>query len=873
LSYTRDSAGNTIKRTGPTGSDTYTFDRTNQLTSATYASGAAEVFQYDPAGNRQAVTRASRFSTGFGTPSRKTSAYVTNEMNQYVAVGPSTMRYDDDGNLISDGRFHYSYDAENALAQVTSADGRIVRYTYDALGRLASRTDSRGTVHFLWDGNDIAIEESENQSPIATYTWSSVDEPLSMIRSGSSFFYTQDAAANVTEMTDAAGAVMERYSYDAFGEPTSGSQFGNPWMYASTRFDSFTGLHYMRARWYSSTLGRFVQPDPAGVEGGINAYSYVENSPLDNIDPFGQGFFNSIKHAFGAVGSFFNRSPIRKVLKVITLIVEVPVIINAWETAIGTAVAGIEFNIPLLQVAAIAEGYGAYNLTTNWINGWSRLDDQSAEKSVLLLAGNSFCHGNSEACGKLDNVFGAASNQSGTPPPSPLPTDPELVLDAASSTSSHVVMLGSRFTANGTATIHIAHPVCGERVYTVPQMDASGGIKFTYDFGGCCFGSYNGWAVDTATDRVSNVVSFNFAPSGPVWPVFHHDPQHTGRSPFVGAQVPALQWSYTAQGLAPVASSAIIGNDGTIYFGSGSLTLHGGYLNALSAAGKLLWAFAASDAVSPPAIGSDGTIYFGSGDKLYALTSSGEFKWSFTADGFIDTAPTLAPDGTIYVGTNPGTLYAVTSNGSFKWSFHQPGNFASTPAVGSDGTVYIGSNFSFVHALTASGTLKWSFRTLGSVSASPAIGSDGTIYVGSWGGILYALTPSGALRWSARADGPFESSPAIGSDGTIYVGSDDGYLYAVTADGRAKWAASTGAPVQSSPAIGADGTVYFLSNNGIVYAATASGTAKWALRIADPLPSNHGSLSSPTIGRDGTIYVGFADGNTYAVGVPVFTCQ
>jgi RHS repeat-associated protein len=52
-------------------------------------------------------------------------------------------------------------------------------------------------------------------------------------------------------------------------------------------FDAETGTNYNYFRDYDPTIGRYVQSDPIGLEGGVNTYSYVGNSPLVGIDPFG----------------------------------------------------------------------------------------------------------------------------------------------------------------------------------------------------------------------------------------------------------------------------------------------------------------------------------------------------------------------------------------------------------------------------------------------------------------------------------------------------------------------------------------------------------------------------------------------------------
>ena len=52
-------------------------------------------------------------------------------------------------------------------------------------------------------------------------------------------------------------------------------------------FDAETGLHYNWNRYYDPETGRYLSPDPIGLDGGLNLYAYVENDPVNWSDPEG----------------------------------------------------------------------------------------------------------------------------------------------------------------------------------------------------------------------------------------------------------------------------------------------------------------------------------------------------------------------------------------------------------------------------------------------------------------------------------------------------------------------------------------------------------------------------------------------------------
>src|SRR3990170_5353633 len=92
-------------------------------------------------------------------------------------------------------------------------------------------------------------------------------------------------------MTDDAGAVVNTYSYDAYGNLTDWNDVvPHPCRYVGAYgvMDEGNGLLYMRARYYDPEVGRFISKDPIGFAGGVNLYNYVDGNPVNFIDPYGE---------------------------------------------------------------------------------------------------------------------------------------------------------------------------------------------------------------------------------------------------------------------------------------------------------------------------------------------------------------------------------------------------------------------------------------------------------------------------------------------------------------------------------------------------------------------------------------------------------
>jgi RHS repeat-associated protein len=110
-------------------------------------------------------------------------------------------------------------------------------------------------------------------------------------------------------MTDDTGTVVWEADYKPFGEAgvNGKSTVVNNFRFSGQYFDQETGLHYNWHRYYNPATGRYLTPDPIGLEGKINVYAYAGNNPINWIDPLGlklkrnQSIVISIAGGAGAV--------------------------------------------------------------------------------------------------------------------------------------------------------------------------------------------------------------------------------------------------------------------------------------------------------------------------------------------------------------------------------------------------------------------------------------------------------------------------------------------------------------------------------------------------------------------------------------------
>jgi RHS repeat-associated protein len=118
-----------------------------------------------------------------------------------------------------------------------------------------------------------------------------------MTTTSGSVYYHHDGLGNTIAITNGNAEVLERYSYDVFGQVTivdastgnsiPQSGHGVRHFYTGHDFQAELGLYLTHYRAYEPNLGRWLSADPIGEAGGINLYGYVGNDPINGLDPYG----------------------------------------------------------------------------------------------------------------------------------------------------------------------------------------------------------------------------------------------------------------------------------------------------------------------------------------------------------------------------------------------------------------------------------------------------------------------------------------------------------------------------------------------------------------------------------------------------------
>ena len=286
----------------------YLYDPLGRITLAAQE-GQRELFQWDAAANL--------------VDSAQTGGYIRH--NRVMVFQDKRFEYDDHGRLETkwSGRHtvqRFVYDGEHRLIEVdTERDGvrQSTQFEYDAMDRRIRKHDAFGTTHFLWDGMQMLQEQRGAQ--LATYLYEPrTYKPLARIdchaplRSrlpapaandapsepggGEVYYFHNDVSGIPEELTAASGELVWEARYATWGNtisetwnqvaPANGTPLPQNLRLQGQYLDRDTGLHYNTFRFYDPDIGRFISPDPIGLNGSVNLQAYAVN-PISWIDPLG----------------------------------------------------------------------------------------------------------------------------------------------------------------------------------------------------------------------------------------------------------------------------------------------------------------------------------------------------------------------------------------------------------------------------------------------------------------------------------------------------------------------------------------------------------------------------------------------------------
>jgi RHS repeat-associated protein len=252
------------------------------------ATSATFTYGYD-ANNRRTSQAASDNSwLGYPAASAAVTSYTANSLNQYSAVGAVTPTYDGNGALTYDGQYTYAYNVESRLLSVKIGASTVATYAYDAQLRRKSKTVGASITVYVTDEADNGVLDYDGATG-AVLHWYPAGSQVDVGAGTRSTFIT-DIQGSVIGMLSSSGT-LTKFGYQPFGEnpnlTTDGYRYTGQQLDAETAGSTAepSGLYYLRARTYSPTWGRFLQPDPA--KSTTNLYAYASNDPLNLSDPSG----------------------------------------------------------------------------------------------------------------------------------------------------------------------------------------------------------------------------------------------------------------------------------------------------------------------------------------------------------------------------------------------------------------------------------------------------------------------------------------------------------------------------------------------------------------------------------------------------------
>ena len=232
-------------------------------------------------------------------------AVTTSGGQAFVPGVAEAFTYDDDGNMTSDGRWNYVWDAENRLVSMEAANnvpaeakqrlefsymypGQRIQKKLYSWNAISSSYALVSTTKFIYDGWNV-MAEIDGSNVLIRSNVRYGQELLFVQQGGNVNQFGHDGNRNVGVVVRN-GQVVASYDYDPFGQTivaTGSYARQNPWRFSDEYTDDETGLVYYGHRYYQPGLGKWINRDPSGELNSINLNAFLNNDGLNYTDFLG----------------------------------------------------------------------------------------------------------------------------------------------------------------------------------------------------------------------------------------------------------------------------------------------------------------------------------------------------------------------------------------------------------------------------------------------------------------------------------------------------------------------------------------------------------------------------------------------------------